>query len=49
MKHRATGIADAGSKPIELSRFGCKGIWGQDIREYLMTSDRMALFHTLTM
>ena len=26
MKHRATSIANAGSKPIELSRFGCKGM-----------------------
>ena len=26
MKHRATGIAHAGSKPTELSRFGCKGM-----------------------
>lgn len=47
MKHRATGIANAGSKPTELSRFGCKG-WGQGIRECLMTNDRMDLFHTLT-
>jgi len=26
MKHRATGTANAGSKPIERSRFGCKGM-----------------------
>ena len=26
MKHRANDIANAGSKPFDLSRFGCKGM-----------------------
>ncbi len=48
MKHRATSIANAVQSLLNCPDLDVK-VWGQDIREYLMTNDRMALFHTLTM